>query len=104
MSNSVYKISRKKGLAAALPVISVGMAVLMAADVQAQPRLEEIVVTAQKRSQSLQDVPVAVSAIGGEKMQAMGIRRIDELTAYTPGLLLRVLQVHSCLFAGWAVV
>lgn len=86
MSNSLYKISRKKGLAAALPVISVGMAVLMAAGAQAQPRLEEIVVTAQKRSQSLQDVPVAVSAIGGEKMQAMGIRRIDELTAYTPGV------------------
>lgn len=52
----------------------------------AQRQLEEVVVTAQKREQSLQDVPVAVSAIDGKKFNDMGIKRLDELTVYTPGV------------------
>lgn len=87
MNTSHSNTARKLALASALPMISVSLAALIgASDVQAQPRLEEVIVTAQKRSQSLQDVPVAVTAIGGEKMQAMGIRRMDDLTAYTPGV------------------
>lgn len=52
----------------------------------AAPQLEEVIVTAQKRAQNLQDVPVAVSAVTGEKIEAMGIGRLEELTAYTPGV------------------
>ena len=40
-------------------------AILLALPVMAQAQLEEVIVTAQKRAQSLQDVPVSVSAIGG---------------------------------------
>lgn len=46
--------------------------------------LEEVVVTAQLREQSLQDVPVSVSAIGGEKMMEAGLARIEDLQAYVP--------------------
>ena len=56
------------------------------ASAQAAPQLEEVIVTAQKRAQNLQDVPVAVSAVSGEKIEAMGIGRLEELTAYTPGV------------------
>ncbi|WP_320838111.1 TonB-dependent receptor [Zhongshania sp.] len=48
--------------------------------------LEEVVVTAQHRSQSLQDVPVSVSAIGGDKMMEAGINRMEDLQAYVPNL------------------
>ncbi len=48
--------------------------------------LEEIVVTAQKRSQSLQDVPVAVSAFTSETRDLIGITTINDLTDFTPGL------------------
>ena len=37
------------------------------------PLLGEIVVTAQKRSQNLQDVPIAVSAFSGEQLDKLGI-------------------------------
>jgi iron complex outermembrane receptor protein len=33
------------------------------------PQIEEIIVTAQKRAQSLQEVPVAVSAFSGETLR-----------------------------------
>ena len=39
---------------------------------QAQGALEEIVVTAQKRDQSLQDVSVAVTAVSGDELKALG--------------------------------
>jgi iron complex outermembrane recepter protein len=46
--------------------------------------LEEIVVTAQKRAESLQDVPISVSAMSGEKMAEAGIQRFEDFTSYVP--------------------
>ncbi len=48
--------------------------------------LEEIVVTAQKREESLQDVPISVNAVSGEKLVEAGIARLDDLKAYVPNL------------------
>lgn len=48
--------------------------------------LEEIVVTAQKRSESMQDVPIAISAFSQQAIQEAGIRDAYELTMVTPGL------------------
>jgi outer membrane receptor protein involved in Fe transport len=45
-----------------------------------------IVVTAQKREQSIKDVPITVSAISGEQMDDIGIDEFDELSAFIPGL------------------
>ena len=46
--------------------------------------LEEVVVTAQKRTESLQDVPISVTAISGELIQDASIRSLSELGAYVP--------------------
>jgi iron complex outermembrane receptor protein len=48
--------------------------------------LEEIVVTAEKRSANLQDVPVAISAFTSETRDLIGITNIQDLTDFTPGL------------------
>ena len=48
--------------------------------------IEELVVTAEKRSQSLQDVPVAVSAFTSERRDLIGITTIADMTNFTPGL------------------
>lgn len=48
--------------------------------------LEEIIVTAQKREESLQDVPISVNAVTGEKLAEAGIVRLDDLKAYVPNL------------------
>lgn len=48
--------------------------------------LEEIVVTAQKREQNLQDVPVSVSAFTGEQLKEAVIKDVFDLQSNTPGL------------------
>ncbi len=48
--------------------------------------LEEIIVTAQKREENLQDVPVAVSAYTGDYMTENSIKDFFELTTSTPSL------------------
>jgi len=48
--------------------------------------LEEVVVTAQKREENSQDVPITMAAIGGEKLEAFGIEDTADLQKITPGL------------------
>lgn len=52
----------------------------------AHAQLDEIVITAQKRSESLQDVPVAVSAFSGESLTNFGVSGTQTLQNVTPGL------------------
>ncbi|HEY9218532.1 MAG TPA: TonB-dependent receptor plug domain-containing protein, partial [Phenylobacterium sp.] len=49
--------------------------------------VEEIVVTAEKREQSLQDVPVAISAFTNETRDKLGINTVQDLTNFTPGFV-----------------
>ena len=53
----------------------IAAAVLTVTSIQlsAQQMLEEVIVTAQKREQSLQDVPISVSAFSGAALQEAGI-------------------------------
>jgi iron complex outermembrane receptor protein len=52
----------------------------------AAPALDEIIVTAQKRSENLQDVPISVVAVSAQQIQDAGITNIRNLTILTPGL------------------
>lgn len=49
-------------------------------------RLEEIVVTAQRREQDLQEVPVAVTALGQDFLEERGLASVQGLGAYAPSL------------------
>jgi iron complex outermembrane receptor protein len=51
--------------------------------------LEEIIVTAQKREQSLQDVPIAVSAVTGASLAANRVTTVGDLSALAPGVTVR---------------
>lgn len=50
--------------------------------------LEEIIVTARKRSESLQDIPVAVSAVTSDDIEKRGIVALADLSDSTPGLVI----------------
>lgn len=53
---------------------------------EAGPSNSEIVVTARRREESLQEVPVAVTALGSEDLVARGIESATDLVTSTPGL------------------
>ncbi len=46
--------------------------------------IEEIIVTAQKREESLQETPVSVTAFTGDTIEALGFRQSVDITAQTP--------------------
>ncbi|CAB1367501.1 TonB-dependent receptor [Denitratisoma oestradiolicum] len=48
--------------------------------------LEEIVVTAQKRAEKLQDVPLAISAYSVQQLEARGVQTTKDLSALAPNL------------------
>lgn len=72
---TIKKLATGLGIGIALSIPTAGLA-----------QIEEIVVTAQKRSESLQDVPIAVSAHTAETLKALGITDASELIEITPGL------------------
>jgi iron complex outermembrane recepter protein len=55
-------------------------------DAESTGGLEEIVVTAQKRAESAQDVPIAISAFSGEALSEGGVSALPQLATLVPGL------------------
>jgi len=47
--------------------------------------IEEIIVTARKREESLQDIPVAVTAFSAADIESAGLRNVEDVAALTPG-------------------
>ena len=64
--------------------MAIGMA--LAQQAAGQSMLEEVIITAQKREQNLQDVPVAVTAFTGKQMAALGVQQSYDIAAFSPGV------------------
>lgn len=73
-------------LAPTMMLCSVGLA---QAQQPAGGILEEIVVTANKREENLQRVPVAVTALSAETIERAGIKKVSDFIALTPNVMLR---------------
>lgn len=63
--------------------LAIGVSV---AATSAHAQLEEIVVTATKRAESAQDIPVAIQAIGAEALDELGVTTFDEYVKYLPNV------------------
>ena len=83
----IRKYPAKRSLAALTTVSALLLASSFSQLANSQPysgMLEEIIVTAQKRVQSLQDVPISVNVMAGEKIGEAGISKIEDLQSYVP--------------------
>jgi outer membrane receptor protein involved in Fe transport len=49
-------------------------------------QLEEVIVTAQKRSQAVTDIPMSITAFTGESMVEMGVQDTTDIAAFIPGM------------------
>ncbi|HWU81258.1 MAG TPA: TonB-dependent receptor [Caulobacter sp.] len=74
------------GTASAVVLAGLGASSAAQAQTSDQQTVDSIIVTAQKREQNLQDVPVVVTAVGAKLLQDTGVRDIKDLTILTPGL------------------
>jgi iron complex outermembrane receptor protein len=74
------------GGSAVAALLTGGAAFAQTATVSAQPHVEEIVVTAQRRSENIQNVPVSVQAVSAKDIQALGIKQTEDLGQITPNL------------------
>jgi len=94
MRTSVH--SKKKIIAKFLFVIS--LSTLFITQSVLSQKLEEIIVTAQKRTESLQDVSVSVTALSGEKLSDFGIARLEEITAYVPNFVMSETGIGTTIY------
>ena len=84
INNKTTKISASAGL----------LTIIFSGALNAQDAvLEEIVVTAQKREQSLQDVGLSVTAFSAEQIRELGYTMTTEIAQQTPGL--NIIQFHA---------
>lgn len=65
------------------------LSIMSVAAVHAQVKIEEVVVTARKRTENLQDVPVAVTAFQGIDLERRDLSDISQLSNLTPNVTLR---------------
>lgn len=56
------------------------------AGAQESGALEEVVVTAQKRSESLQDVPLSIQAIGTQRLEELSVKSFDDYVRFLPSV------------------
>jgi len=71
--------------------LAVGAASSALAGAQESQRiaLEEVIVTAQKRAENLQEVPLSISAIGAQELDNRGIESLGDLNAVAPNVMMR---------------
>ena len=67
-------------------IVFSAISLLLAIPASAQVLLEEIIVTAQKREENLQDVGIAISAFSGDQLRAFSVENSYDLAMFTPGV------------------
>ena len=63
-----------------------GATTALAADEEAAASVEELVVTAQKKAENIQDVPVAVTALSTRKLEELQVESFDDYVKYLPSV------------------
>lgn len=96
----IRKTMHLAGVSGLLAVLSITTLVPVAAKAQEGQQkkqslvLEEVLVTARKREENIQDVPVAITALSSEDLRVKGVTKPDDLQFHTPGLEVRTSSIQ----------
>ena len=77
--------------------LAAGVVLAMSSQGFSAPMLEEVVVTAQKREQTLKDVPISISAVSGAAIENRSIDSLASLSASIPNFFISENQIDSSL-------
>ncbi len=72
---------------AVLAILALGIGLAPSAPAQDGMVLEEIVVSARKREENIQDIPLSVTAITSERIEELNVQGLSELSKITSGLI-----------------
>lgn len=90
MKGQLHSVASPIALAVMMFLGSTGVAAAQSQDVpdarQDTGALEDIVVTAERREENLQDVPIAATALTGDQLQDKGVQRLADLQFAAPSL------------------
>ena len=78
--------SARIGLLATTGLVLASLATAAVAQSNEDALLEELVVTAQKRTERLQDVPIAVTAVAGERLEKSNFKEVTDLQYLAPNI------------------
>ena len=82
-SRAAIRLALAAVAACSLPVSGPAVAADANAEVSG---IEQIVVTARRREENLQNVPVAITALTAEQLQEQNVRTLEDMTAYVPNI------------------
>lgn len=92
----------RKAWLAATAIASVGCVAVRAEPARAQDpsnggvaSVEEVIVTATKTAQRIEDVPISISAYRQERMDQLGMRSVEDITTLTPGVQIEAVRERS---------
>ncbi len=86
MTSTPSRLSLAAGSLLGVLAASPGLAADATTAPAATGALDEIVVTAQRREQRLEDVPMSITTFSQEQLDQQGLRTIDDLSRLTPGI------------------
>ena len=69
-----------------LGALSIGIGVSQSNNLHAQDDVEEVIVTASKKEQNIQDVPMAVQAISSAELDAKNIKSLEDIANLSPAV------------------
>ena len=68
-------------------VLAISSAAILSANSYAAPALEEVIVTANKRAENINDVGLSISAVSGDQMAEQKLSSLEEISSVVPGLV-----------------
>lgn len=95
MRNDIKGIHRLSGLAYAILAASTVSQPVLSAESGKGLQLEEVIITAQRREESLQDAPISVMALGAEQLENEGISSLEDIQASAPNLQISPFPTNS---------
>lgn len=78
----MYKLSTLK----VAVVSALGLSVAFTSEISVAQELEEVIVTARKREENLQKVPMAVSVLSAQTIADAGLMRLQDITSLVPNM------------------
>ncbi len=96
-ARAFFGVTLKSALLVSSALAAVALAPRLAQGAEAI-EMEEIIVTAQSRAQSVQDTPISLTAVGGDKLQDINVQKAEELQQLVPNFTMTETGISTNIF------